>query len=379
MPGKAGKNAPPKAPGPLWDPSLPPVGPRLDGHGTARPLTAKELEKNVASARSPIYLSLKEQDDNEGYASTWPAKIIRSGAPAKEIFHKRPNIHLPNVPQACAALLVPPIIFGHVAWMITFYTHYEFGRAAWFFASLALLPLLIVWQMQKKAAREGRKNAWYGYFIIVFALTFVYAAITSELNYWYFLHPFYSLRAMRTYTDINPSEVSGMRVMDAATVGFMQDARVVTDMAMSFTTWDVYCVAPIASPAGLPSQGGKLASYDFWAVGINCCKSGQTNFMCGEHDNPLAKKGLRLVDPEQVKYFRLAVQQAEAQYGIEARHPVFFHWVQDPDQQLARFFEQGFKNWIMAGVLHWCLTMLVLVFYVTSPELKSATSRSSEP
>lgn len=332
-----------------------------------RPLAVPELEKNVASARSPIYVKFENNDDD---SYTWPSSMSRPPKPGVGIMHDKMHVHMPNVPQALSALLVPPLIFGHVAWVITYYMHFEYGRAAWIVASLALLPFLLAFKVRQKANRERRQNSWHTYFCVIFGLSFVYACVVSEMNYWYFTNQFYSLRSMRTYSDVNPAETSGMRVMDAATVGFVNDARVVTDMAMSFTTWDVYCVAPIASPEGIPSQGGKMASYDFWAVGVNCCKSGQTNFMCGEHDNILAKKGLRLVDPEQLKYFRLAVQQAEAQYGIEAKHPVFFHWVQDPDMQLARFFEQGFKNWIMAGCLHFFATTLALIFFVVAPASK---------
>jgi len=362
-------NKPCHSPGPLYEPTLPPVGKDIERNiaqgGVAEPWTVYEIENHVAESKKPLHVAINQ--DNDGYDAAWPSAMKRPAAPPHDLLHAKPKLHLPNVPQTFASILIPPLIFGHVAWVITYYTHFEYGRAAWFLSLPGLVPSYLAYRLRQKAVAQGKQTSWYTYGLVIFTLSFVYAAVVSELNYWYFTQPFYSLRAMRTYSDVNPAETSGMRVMDAASVGFVNDARVVTDMAMSFTTWDVYCVAPISSPAGIPTQGGKLASYDFWAVGVNCCKSGQTNFMCGEHDNILAKKGLRLVDPEQLKYYRLAVQQAEAQYGIEAKHPVFFHWVQDPDMQLARYFEQGFKNWIMAGALHFFANILALVFFVVVP------------
>ena len=59
---------------------------------------------------------------------------------------------------------------------------------------------------------------------------------------------------------------------------------------------------------------GTLESYDFWAVGLNCCSSNTGDYRCGEFSNPAAQSGLRLMDQREADFFRLAVQQAEASY-----------------------------------------------------------------
>ena len=43
---------------------------------------------------------------------------------------------------------------------------------------------------------------------------------------------------------------------------------------MSYVHGNTYCVAPI-TVAG----EGRLASYDFWAVGVNCCSTSDPNFI----------------------------------------------------------------------------------------------------
>jgi hypothetical protein len=359
-PKKPHKNT--KMPGLLWNPLMPAVRSDDLRGGPARPLTVKEAAVNARAARQPLSVGHGVNYDSV----PWPVDYKRVRSHQHELTMKAP-LPNPSIPQAAAGMMVPPMIFTFVAYVLTFYQHFRFGRLAWVFALCGLIPLFAAVSARSKATARGRRNPWHLYYIIMFAVSWILAAVVSEINYQYFMHTFYELQSMRTYTNIDPSEVSGMRVMDAASVGFVDDARVVTDMAMSYTTFDVYCVAPISTASGLPSQGGKLISYDFWAVGINCCSSAKTNFNCGQLDNPRAKMGMRLVDNDQVSMFKLAVQQAEAAYNVEARHPVFFYWTQDPDKQMVSFFGHGFKNYVMAGTAHFALSFLVLAMFMVIP------------
>jgi hypothetical protein len=255
------------------------------------------------------------------------------------------------------SVLVPPLQFTLVSQVLTFHVHYNHPWLAWILASVGLVPIVMAHLSLKKWNR-----AWLRFFFYQLLCAFLVATFVSEMNFWYCMAPFYSLRAMKTYTEIDPAMVLGQRLMDAGKINFVDHARVVTDLAMSFTTWDVYCVAPISTPMGLPSQGSQLASYDFWAVGVGCCQSGTPSFNCGEYKNPAAHSGLRSVDTEQATYFRLAVEQAEAAYGLQARDPVFVYWVSNADNEESLLFEEGFKNWIMACSSHFAMNVVALLF-----------------
>eukprot|EP00913_Durusdinium_trenchii_P011433 g10737.t1 len=61
-----------------------------------------------------------------------------------------------------------------------------------------------------------------------------------------------------------------------------------------------------------------------------CACPGQSNFHCGDFDKPNARSGLRVVDETQLRYFKLAVQQAEAAYHLEVGQPMFFTWLEEP-------------------------------------------------
>lgn len=123
--------------------------------------------------------------------------------------------------------------------------------------------------------------------------------------------------------------------MDAGAMYFAFGSYVDTSKAMSFGDSPSYCVAPITIGTT------QMVYYDFWAVGINCCKGlpdGSTapkagvapNYYCGQYNNPRARAGLRMMDDSKRPYYHLAVQQAKAAYGFTVTHPLFFYWMQDP-------------------------------------------------
>lgn len=59
-----------------------------------------------------------------------------------------------------------------------------------------------------------------------------------------------------------------------------------------------------------------------------------------------------MVDESQLRFFRLAVQQAEAAYNLEVGQPMFFTWLEDADKTLENFFHLSFKNFVVANVYH---------------------------
>mmetsp|Transcript_96247 Transcript_96247/g.201079 ORF Transcript_96247/g.201079 Transcript_96247/m.201079 type:complete len:317 (+) Transcript_96247:140-1090(+) len=270
-----------------------------------------------------------------------------------------------DMAKAAACILGPPVLFGVVSVLLCFKLRFSFPRGVWLVAGLGIIPGALAGRAAGQASSRGEDARWQTLAAVLLLLATIVAAVVGELNYWYFAQPYYFLSSLRSYDQVNPSETEGGRLLDAGIVHFSSKARVGLDMAMSYTSWDVYCVAPITTNLGLPSQGESLASYDLWAVGINCCSSGETNFKCGEIDKVDARAGLRQVSAEQRPYFRLAVQQAEAAYNIEASHPLFFHWVEDPVRERDAFFSAAFGNWLLADSLHFGVNaFMVLCFLV---------------
>eukprot|EP00971_Amphidinium_carterae_P319764 6355726-Amphidinium_carterae.1 len=96
----------------------------------------------------------------------------------------------------------------------------------------------------------------------------------------------YEMQTLNTYPNVDPSEKSGQEVMDAGRIIFQVGTRLDLKRSMGFKNGQVYCVAPIVTP------GKEPFSYDFWAVGTDCCSGLVSDFHCGEDSNPKASAGV---------------------------------------------------------------------------------------
>jgi len=209
-----------------------------------------------------------------------------------------------------------------------------------------------------------RQPSWLLVAAVLLTLALLCGTVFGDMNFWYHTQPAHDLENLNTYgnqTRLDPSFTKGQEVMDAGRIFFSQGAHLDLSKSMTFKNLDNFCVAPIVI-------GSKqLRSYDYWAVGVNCCAAGGTHFSCGEFANPRAKAGLRLMKDDQRPFFRLAVQQAESSYGITAEHPIFLDWMADPTLPITRMHENAYW-WHVLAVLGYfvfnvfCVTVMIVFF-----------------
>eukprot|EP00931_Biecheleriopsis_adriatica_P065112 TRINITY_DN39745_c0_g1_i1.p1 TRINITY_DN39745_c0_g1~~TRINITY_DN39745_c0_g1_i1.p1 ORF type:complete len:324 (-),score=63.99 TRINITY_DN39745_c0_g1_i1:10-981(-) len=262
---------------------------------------------------------------------------------------------MPDTTQLCKALLNiigPPMLFLTVFASMSFRVHFTMGKATWGLALLSFVPYYIAYRFEQRALSYRTDRSWPRLSKFLFFVAAFLSVLCGALNYWYYGWPSYSIEGLRAYEDIDASEVSGQRLMDSGRVVFAEGSHVLTDLAMSYTEWETYCVAPITTNRGKQTKDTGLARYDMWAVGVGCCSRGETNFRCGDYADPEARQGIRLVDNSQLPYFHLAVQQAEAAYNLQVDHPMFFTWVKDSDKGLGDFFRIAFNNFIIGTMFH---------------------------
>lgn len=154
---------------------------------------------------------------------------------------------------------------------------------------------------------------------------------------------YYNFMDLAIYTNIDPNVDRGQTYMDAGQVYFKEYTYVDLQYPMAIQSKGLYCVAPIRGQP-IVNQGGPIkkelqgplvaprsGTFDFWAVGKDCCDPPNgANFRCGEVKSPFARAGLRQLADEERPFYRMAVQSWQFKYNLPAKHPLFFEYVQDP-------------------------------------------------
>mmetsp|Transcript_49577 Transcript_49577/g.105504 ORF Transcript_49577/g.105504 Transcript_49577/m.105504 type:complete len:302 (-) Transcript_49577:122-1027(-) len=167
--------------------------------------------------------------------------------------------------------------------------------------------------------------------------------------------PYFALQALDSHFDVDPSVEAGIEHIDAGRITFKAGSKLNLTQSMGFKSRDQYCVTPIV-------RNTAPQSYDYWAIGLNCCPGIPADFRCGDYASPNARAGLRLVEEDQRALYALAVQQAEATYGIQATQPLFFYWLEDPTAELESYKEEA-RRTVRLGSLSFGALQLFMVFF----------------
>lgn len=200
-------------------------------------------------------------------------------------------------------------------------------------------------------------------FTLIFA--WIVGLVYGDSLYTTYFQPYLDVVNLNTYPSVNPARFKGSQLMDAGVIEFVPGSHLDLTKTYGFKNGDTYCVAPVVGP----QQSGKQTTpptYDFWAVGTNCCTGHSPNeYRCGEFANPMASKGLRLMRDDQRNFFRLAVEEAVASYNIRADHPVFMYWMDSPSAEINAYQDDGSAHFL-SGVISFllfqaCITVIAFV------------------
>jgi len=281
----------------------------------------------------------------------------------------RPTVRRMNLVGVATATFVPWIIFCFLTAALSFEMHFRQPSTvqALVLATAAILVVVLVgdlwWICQKRQMGiAGMHGASWVLFLCLTGLVAVAMAVDFgnrifELN----SEPFFDITSLNSYDEVDPAGVRGQELMDAGQILFSKNAHLDLTKSMSFKNQNTYCVTPITVTDG-KIWNPPLPSYDFWAVGKDCCSSTANSFRCGAWDNPKARGGLRMVQDDERAFYRLAVQQAQSAYAIKAVHPLFFHWVAEPVVETYRLQQNAYKAFLLAmGCYLACQLMLVFL------------------
>lgn len=296
----------------------------------------------------------------------------RGGYIVKEPYFPRKRNKM-NVVAIFVSLFVPWILFSLLFATVSFRLHFKMPGLCWGLVCVGVLIALgfgalaglNIMEMMKGS--PAYKPTWYIFLFLTSLVAVVLGPVVGNMNFWQNMQAYYDLVNLNDYQSVDPSRMRGQQMMDAGRVDFLQGAQLDLRKAYAFQNLDTYCVAPITMYNPAMGTDTPLTSYDFWAVGVNCCGGNTTNavdYKCGGYKDSTAHEGLRLVADEQRAFFRLAVQQAESAHMIKAVHPLFFYWTGDATADMNVYLEHAFRNfaWWMIGFF---LVQLFLVFVLS--------------
>lgn len=263
-------------------------------------------------------------------------------------FAQQPNVTwLPgkrrrlNAVPIVANSFIPTAVFATIFYVMGFHVRYQQPHLAWGLVVVGLLATGISFAMARLSKQRDSQPMWLFFFAIMLTAAVLLGTIVGDYVFKTCMEASLDFKNLNSYPAVNPAQQRGQQLMDAGRVYFSSGTTIDQKMSMGFQEHSEYCVAPIVNGAG------QLASYDFWAVGVDCCNNPDHEFRCGEYNNPHAASGLRQLDDGERKFFRLAVQQAEAAYGIKASHPLFFTWTQDPLAIVGAQVDAAWKTYYM--------------------------------
>jgi len=256
-------------------------------------------------------------------------------------------------------LLLPWAVFVATCWLSAFRIKYLFPYTV----DLILVGFILVWVVSVGAAVYARfripEPTWYTYLCFTLGL----AVVTGPLcGHWIFsslMQHYYRVGDLKVLSGVDVSNAQGDSMLDAGIVEFAKGNYLDEMRAWHFKHHVTYCVAPVVTNR---TQGPVSGSYDFWAVGRDCCSLTSSDFRCGAWGHPHADRAIRVLADEDVPFYRLAVQQAETLYGVVAANPVFFKWSNDPEAEVSGWAMQAFKNFLFCVASAFVVSLIFLTF-----------------
>jgi len=264
------------------------------------------------------------------------------------------------LPQLVSLLLVPTLTFTATFWLTSFSLRYSAATFANVACYCMVLPSVAFLGMALGAS--GRERSLLLITSACCLVAWVSGYAWGDYNYQSLMRPYYDITQLNTYPSINPQNVTGAQVMDAGMIEFIGGSRSLPEYSLGFKNGDTYCVAPIGkvNASGNATGNASGSTFDFWAVGMNCCAGHGVEFKCGEY-NAMSTWGLRVMEDSHRNMYEVAVKQAEASFNIRAPHPVLVYMMTDPKQEVQEYSDDGIKNFTFAIFAYFAFQIAVVV------------------
>ncbi|CAK0877934.1 unnamed protein product, partial [Prorocentrum cordatum] len=175
-----------------------------------------------------------------------------------------------NGTAVCISVLAPWLLFTVVLGLLSFPVHYNNPGAVYLavvlcFAAVAWVAFYAYIHRTTRSHSPEHEPSWLFFLTLSLALAWMLGIAMGYLNYITNTLPYQQMTHLNSYSDVDPGLMRGAQLMDAGSVMFAEGSMLDLNKSMGFKNQEVYCVAPIVKGSG------ERATYDFWAIGIDCC------------------------------------------------------------------------------------------------------------
>lgn len=248
------------------------------------------------------------------------------------------------------ALFVPFGLFVGTFYVMSFGLYYRQPNFALMIVGSAFLLVLAMGAFSLQAKRTemttGQRTTWHHF---VFMTALIGCLLGSSLGYlnldWNGMR-YYDYISLRKAVNVDPGSSQGLSLLDAGEIDFQVGTHIDLKSHYLWHKTRTYCVAPIVSGTD------PLASYDFWAVGMDCCSAKPGDFSCTDVSSTSYQlAGLRVMDHSEIQGYTLAVEQATAAHNMQSRRPIFLYMMKSPYAKIKSYLNdaQSFATLAFVG------------------------------
>lgn len=303
-------------------------------------------------------MSAKDEDEEQPQPKVMHPLIKDRLHRSRSVFAPGQRIRM-NVLPMFMNIFVPWAFFISVLGLNAFWMPYSHPGGAYLLTALCIFFWLIAVLVAINRRKADPEPSWFSYFALSVGVAIFSAwALGTDIFNRYSL-PYYEIKDLKVLGHVDASKERGQNVMDAGIMYFADGNTIDATRSWHFKQGSVYCVAPIIK--GEPGKAvSETGSFDFWAVGKDCCAVSSSDFRCGAFANPLARSAIRVLGDEDRRMYRLAVEQAETLYGVMATHPIFFEWSQDPLAVVQSWNGKAFTTYVIAVIAAFVIALLAV-------------------
>jgi hypothetical protein len=283
-----------------------------------------------------------------------------------------------NIVAILTALFAPFALFMVSFYAMSFELYYQHPNCAVgvvFFAFFVTLVIGAFWTQALRMEMAGGPSTWH-HFIFATGLVAVFlGSLLGNLNFQWNTKSYYDYISLRKVVDVQPGVWVGQQVLDAGTIDFKTGNHIDILLGSAWHKSKSYCAAPIVpwnqnySAPFNQNFSKPLASYDFWAVGMDCCSQKFGDFTCGNVGPGFQAhpSGLRVIDADEIQGYQLAAKQALAAHSISADRMIFLYPMVQPYLKIKEYWNEAMTILGVSAACHLIMqSVLVYMFALGS-------------